>query len=155
VLRDARRLEDRVGGRRILITGASGGIGRAAARRLGSAGAIVVLVARRRTRLEEVARQIVAAGGRAIALPADLAKADEVDGVLTAVHDELGGIEVLVNNAGQSIRRPVDRSYGRVRDHERLMQLNYFGALRLILGALPGMHERGLGHIVNVSSMGT
>jgi short-subunit dehydrogenase len=155
LLRDVRYLEDRVGGRRILITGASGGIGRAAARRLGQARAVVAVVARRRERLEELAREIEEAGGRVLVLPADLSHADEVDGVLTRVHAELGGVDVLVNNAGRSIRRPVRRSYGRVRDHERLMQLNYFAALRLILGALPGMLERGHGQIVNVSSMGT
>jgi NAD(P)-dependent dehydrogenase (short-subunit alcohol dehydrogenase family) len=153
--RDPRRLEDRIGGRRILLTGASSGIGREAALRLGSARAIVALVARRAEELDLVAAEIARAGGRALVYPTDLSRPEEVDALVLRAEEDLGGVDVLVNNAGRSIRRPVERSYGRVRDHERLMAVNYFAALRLSLGFLPGMQQRGQGQIVNVSSMGT
>lgn len=153
-LRDTRYLEDRLGGRRVLLTGASGGIGRAAAVRIGAARAHVLLVARRADELESAASQIRRAGGRASTCAADLTDNSAVDRVLERV-DELGGVDVLVNNAGRSIRRPVERSYGRIRDLERLMQLNFLAAMRLTLGVLPGMQDRSYGHIINVSSMGT
>jgi NAD(P)-dependent dehydrogenase (short-subunit alcohol dehydrogenase family) len=143
-----------VRGQRVLITGASSGIGRAAALKLGAAGARVLLVARSRERLERIRDLIQQAGGEAHAYPTDLSSLQQCDLLAKRVLDDLGGVDVLVNNAGRSIRRPLDLSYERFHDYERTMQLNYFGALKLMLAFLPGMRERRDGHVVNVSSLG-
>jgi len=143
-----------VRGRRVMITGASAGIGRAAALKLGAAGARVLLVARSSERLESLRRTIERAGGEAHVYAANLANIEECELLAKRAIDEHGGVDVLVNNAGRSIRRPLDAEYDRFHDFERTMQLNYFGAVKLMLEFLPGMRERGHGHIVNVSSMG-
>ncbi|WP_328395786.1 SDR family NAD(P)-dependent oxidoreductase [Nocardia sp. NBC_00416] len=140
-------------GRTVLITGASSGIGRAAAVRLGAAGADVALLARRETELNEVAAQIRAQGGTASVHPCDLNDFDALDAAVAAVLAEHGGVDVLINNAGRSIRRRLDESYERFHDFERTMRLNYFAALRLMLAVLPGMRERQSGHIVNILSV--
>jgi short-subunit dehydrogenase len=137
-----------------LITGASSGIGLETAVKIGEAGGEVILVSRTREKLEEVAKQVEDAGGTAHVHPADLSDLDDVDRLAAEVLEEHGGVDVLVNNAGRSIRRSVKASYDRFHDYERTMQLNYFGALKLILAFLPGMRERRSGHIVNVSSIG-
>lgn len=147
-------LEDAVRERVALITGASSGIGEATAVRLAGAGATVVLVARRRAELERVRDQIVAAGGRASVHPCDLTDLDAIDALATAVLAEHGQVDVLVNNAGHSIRRPVHRSYDRMHDFERTMQINYYAAVKLTLALLPSMRERRQGHVVNVLSEG-
>ena len=122
--------------------------------KIGEAGGEVILVSRTREKLEEVAKQVEDAGGTAHVHPADLSDLEEVDRVAAEVLEQHGGVDVLVNNAGRSIRRSVKASYDRFHDYERTMQLNYFGALKLILAFLPGMRERRSGHIVNVSSIG-
>jgi NAD(P)-dependent dehydrogenase (short-subunit alcohol dehydrogenase family) len=149
-----RSLRAVVGGRTVLITGASSGIGRAAATAVAAAGGIPVLVARTRATLEEVAEEIRAAGGEAHVYDCDLADMDAIEDLVEQVLGDLGGIDVLVNNAGRSIRRSVALSHDRFHDYERTMALNYFGAVKLILGLLPSMRERRRGHIVNVSSIG-
>ncbi|WP_416561799.1 SDR family NAD(P)-dependent oxidoreductase [Nocardia testacea] len=140
-------------GRTVLITGASSGIGRATAVRLGAAGARVALVARRATELEQVAAEIGAAGGTATVHPCDLNDFAALDTAVAAVLDRCGGVDILINNAGRSIRRRLDESYDRFHDFERTMRLNYFAALRLMLAVLPGMRERQTGHIVNILSV--
>ena len=149
-----RSLAGAIKGKKILITGASSGIGLDTALRVGDAGGEVLLVSRTREKLEEVATQVEERGGRAHVHPCDLSDLDDIDRLAQEVIDEHGGIDVLVNNAGRSIRRSVARSYDRFHDFERTMQLNYFGALKLILAFLPGMRERKSGHIINVSSIG-
>jgi NAD(P)-dependent dehydrogenase (short-subunit alcohol dehydrogenase family) len=149
-----RSLTTAVRDKRIVITGASSGIGLETAVRVGEAGGEVILVSRTREKLEEVAEQIRAVGGTAHVHPADLSDASDVERVAREIVDEHGGVDVLINNAGRSIRRSVARSYDRFHDYERTMQLNYFGALKLIMAFLPGMRERKSGHIVNVSSIG-
>ncbi|HWX44387.1 MAG TPA: SDR family oxidoreductase [Solirubrobacteraceae bacterium] len=149
-----RTLEEAVSGRRVLITGASSGIGRSAAVKLAAAGGIPLLVARNVEKLEEVRAEIVAAGGTAFVYAADMSDMESVDGLVERVLADHGSVEMLVNNAGRSIRRSIALSYDRFHDFERTMQLNYFGAIRLILGLLPHMRERGTGHIVNISSIG-
>jgi NAD(P)-dependent dehydrogenase (short-subunit alcohol dehydrogenase family) len=149
-----RSLAGAIKGKRILITGASSGIGHATALKVGEAGAEVLLVSRTREKLEEVAEQIEAAGGTAHVHPADLSDLDDIERMAQEVLDQHGGIDILVNNAGRSIRRSVARSYDRFHDYERTMQLNYFGALKLIMAVLPGMRERRTGHVINVSSIG-
>ena len=139
----------------VLVTGASSGIGEAAARRIAAAGATVLLVARSAEALERIAAEIDAAGpGRAEARPCDLTNLDAVDALCDGVLADHGAVDVLVNNAGRSIRRSVDQSEDRFHDFERTMQLNYFAAIRLILRLLPAMRERGHGQVVNVSSAG-
>ena len=141
-------------GKKILITGASSGIGRETALKVGDAGGEVLLVSRTREKLDEVASQVEERGGTAHVHPCDLSDLDDIDRLATEVLRDHGGIDILINNAGRSIRRSVARSYDRFHDYERTMQLNYFGALKLILAFLPGMRERKSGHIINVSSIG-
>jgi len=149
-----RSLASSIRGKRILITGASSGIGLETAIKIGEAGGEVLLVSRTREKLEEVAAKVEEAGGTAHVHPADLSDLDDIDRLAAEVLEAHGGVDVLVNNAGRSIRRSVARSYDRFHDFERTMQLNYFGALKLILAFLPGMRERRSGHIINVSSIG-
>jgi NAD(P)-dependent dehydrogenase (short-subunit alcohol dehydrogenase family) len=141
-------------GKRILITGASSGIGLETALKVGDAGGEVLLVSRTREKLEEVASKVEERGGTAHVHPCDLSDLADVERLSEEVLTEHGGIDILINNAGRSIRRSVARSYDRFHDYERTMQLNYFGALKLILAFLPGMRERKWGHIINVSSIG-
>jgi NAD(P)-dependent dehydrogenase (short-subunit alcohol dehydrogenase family) len=149
-----RSLASVIKGKKVLITGASSGIGLETALKVGEAGGEVILVSRTREKLEEVASQVEELGGTAHVHPADLSDLDDLDRMAAEVLEEHGGVDVLVNNAGRSIRRSVERSYDRFHDFERTMQLNYFGALKLILAFLPGMRERKSGHIINVSSIG-
>ncbi|RVW04968.1 SDR family oxidoreductase [Rhodococcus spongiicola] len=139
---------------RVLITGGSSGVGEAAARRLAELGAEVILVARGAEGLESVRDDIRAADGRAHAFPANLTDPDDVDRLVAQVLADIGPIDVLVNNAGRSIRRTVEDSLDRFHDFERTMAINYFGATRLTLALLPSMLERGDGHIVNVATWG-
>ncbi|UOX85494.1 SDR family oxidoreductase [Amycolatopsis sp. FBCC-B4732] len=141
-------------GRTVLITGASSGIGRASALAVARKGAKVVLVARRAPELEEVREEILAAGGTAAAYPCDLTDGDAIDALVKDVLGEHGAVDVLVNNAGRSIRRSVALSTERFHDFERTMAINYFGPVRLILGFLPSMTERRFGHVVNVTTQG-
>jgi NAD(P)-dependent dehydrogenase (short-subunit alcohol dehydrogenase family) len=135
-------------GKRILLTGASSGIGAVAARKLAGEGATVIAVARRADLLAEVVEKITASGGNAVALGADLSDLDQVD----AVVERAGPVDVLINNAARSIRRPLSDSLERWHDIERVMALNYYAPLRLIRGLSPGMIERGDGHIINIAT---
>jgi len=149
-----RSLENGVRDRVVLITGASSGIGAATARQIGAAGGEVVLVARGLERLEETAAAVRAAGGVAHVYPCDLSDLDAITAMAQAVEAEVGRVDILVNNAGRSIRRSLELSYDRPHDYQRTMQLNYFAPVQLMLALLPGMRERGFGHVVNVSSAG-
>jgi NAD(P)-dependent dehydrogenase (short-subunit alcohol dehydrogenase family) len=149
-----RTLREAMTGKHVLITGASSGIGRATALKLAEAGAVPLLVARNVEKLEEVRAEIVAQGGTAYVYAADISDMDSVDRLVERVLADHRDVDMLVNNAGRSIRRSVELSYERFHDFERTMQLNYFGAIKLIIGLLPHMRERGDGHIVNISSIG-
>jgi NAD(P)-dependent dehydrogenase (short-subunit alcohol dehydrogenase family) len=149
-----RSLRFAVEGKKILITGGSSGIGAAAAKQLAAAGGIPILVARSLDKLEEVQREIQAEGGVAHVYSCDLSDLSSIDKLVKDVLADHGGVDVLVNNAGRSIRRSIKLSYDRFHDLERTMQLNYFGAVRLITGLLPAMVAQRRGHIVNVSSIG-
>jgi len=143
-----------VAGSTVMVTGASSGIGEATARMLGAAGADTVLVARSTDRLQGLQQAITLAGGRACAHPADLSDPEQVAALVDDVERCHEGIDVLVNNAGHSIRRSIAMSYDRFHDFERTIDVNYLGPVRLVLGLLPGMRRRRHGHLVNVSSLG-
>jgi short-subunit dehydrogenase len=138
----------------VVVTGASSGIGEALANRLADAGAKVLLVARSAEKLEEMKQSIEARGGAAFAYPADLSSAEDTERLVDTVLAEHGAVDVLVNNAGMSIRRSVTKSYDRVHDFERTLSLNFLGAVRLIMGFLPGMRAQKSGQILNVSTIG-
>jgi NAD(P)-dependent dehydrogenase (short-subunit alcohol dehydrogenase family) len=149
--RNLRRvLSDKV----VVITGASSGIGRAVALRVAAAGAITVCVARTVDKLEALQQEIANAGGRAAIYPTDLSEPERCREMVEKVIADHGRVDVLVNNAGRSIRRAVLHSLDRFHDFERTMKLNYFGAIACIMAVVPGMRDRGDGHIINVSSIG-
>jgi thioester reductase-like protein len=141
-------------GRIVMITGASSGIGRETALRVAAEGGVPLLVARRGEELEKVRAEIEEAGGRANVYSADITDADSVASLVAAAMANHGRVDMLVNNAGRSIRRSVRLSYDRFHDYERTMAVNYFGAVRLTLALLPQMSQRRFGHIVNISSIG-
>jgi NAD(P)-dependent dehydrogenase (short-subunit alcohol dehydrogenase family) len=147
-------LAGKVRGRTLLITGGSSGIGKAVAIKVAAAGAKVLIVARGADELESTRKEIVDAGGVCHAYVADLSELKSCDELVQKVIADHKGIDILINNAGRSIRRAIASSYDRFHDFERTMQLNYFGSLRLIMGFLPGMSERHRGHIINISSIG-
>jgi NAD(P)-dependent dehydrogenase (short-subunit alcohol dehydrogenase family) len=149
-----RTLSAAVRGKVVLITGASSGIGKATAVKVADAGATVLLVARSVDKLEETKREIETGGGVAHIHRCDMSDPDDVERMAEEVLAYHGQVDVLVNNAGRSIRRSVKLAYDRFHDYERTMQINYFGALKLILALLPSMQARKSGHIVNVSSIG-
>ena len=142
-------------GRVVLVTGASYGLGEATARRLAAAGATVLAVARTADQLEHVAGEIAADGGTAYTFPADLTDPDSIDALAAHVLERHGHVDVLVNNAGKSIRRSLALSFDRPQDFQRTIDVNYVGPVRLLLALLPSMCERGEGHLVNVSTIGT
>lgn len=144
-------LEDR----RIVITGASSGIGAATALAVARLGGVPYLVARSADKLTEIQAEVEAAGGSARVYPCDITDAESVAAtVKQMIADSPDGIDYLVNNAGRSIRRSVKLSSDRFHDYERTMALNYFAAVRMIYALLPHMSERHFGHIVNISSIG-
>jgi len=149
-----RSLRGHVAGKVVVVTGGSSGIGHATAVMMGRAGARVAIVARDENKLAEAVREIEEEGGEVKSFSADLAEMDACDAVLEQIRAEMGSIDILVNNAGRSIRRGIASSYDRFHDYERVMQLNFFGSLRLIMGVLPVMEKKRRGHIINISSIG-
>jgi NAD(P)-dependent dehydrogenase (short-subunit alcohol dehydrogenase family) len=147
-------LEKAVRGRVVMVTGASSGIGKSAAMKIADAGGTVLLVARTPEKLEATKEQIEAGGGTAYIHRCDLSDLEDIDRMADEVLAQHRKVDILVNNAGRSIRRSVALSYDRFHDFERTIQLNYFGALRLILKLLPRMRERKSGQIINISSIG-
>ncbi len=149
-----RDLPSPIAGRTVMITGASSGIGEASARAVAARGSVVLLVARRAEELDRVAAEIAAAGGSAHTYACDLTDGDAVDTLVAEVLAEHGAVDMLVNNAGRSIRRSLEYSYDRMHDFERTMAINYFGPVRLTLGLLPAMRAQRFGHVVNVVTWG-
>jgi NAD(P)-dependent dehydrogenase (short-subunit alcohol dehydrogenase family) len=150
-----RTLSAAVRGKVVLITGASSGIGKATAVKVADAGATVLLVARSVDKLEETKREIEDAGGVAHIHRCDLAEMEDIERMAEEVLGYHGRVDILVNNAGRSIRRSVGLAYERFHDYERTIQLNYLGAVRLILALLPSMRAHKSGHVINISSIGT
>jgi NAD(P)-dependent dehydrogenase (short-subunit alcohol dehydrogenase family) len=149
-----RSFEGAVNGRTVVITGASSGIGRAAAIKIAAAGGIPILVARTQEKLDEAKAEIEQAGGTAYAYSCDLSDFDAIDKLVEQLLSDHARIDMLVNNAGRSIRRSVALSYDRFHDYERTVRLNYLSPVKLMLGLLPHMRDQGGGHVVNVSSIG-
>lgn len=150
----SRRAMQKVAGKVAIVTGASSGIGFNVAKKLAAAGAKVVLVARTREKLEETQKIIQKAGGEAYVYPCDLNDMAAIDKCAQAIVHDFGHVDILINNAGRSIRRAVFESLDRFHDFERTMQLNYFGAVRMILNLLPVMAKQKRGQIINISSIG-
>ena len=149
-----RSLRGTVAGKVVLVTGGSSGIGLAAAHKFAEAGAATIICGRDVDKLEEACRQAKARGYRFIAYPADIADMADCDRFIRLLHENHGGVDFLINNAGRSIRRAIESSYDRFHDFERTMQLNYFGCLRVTMGILPAMAAKKKGHVVNISSIG-
>jgi NAD(P)-dependent dehydrogenase (short-subunit alcohol dehydrogenase family) len=141
-------------GKVVVITGASSGIGRAVCQHLAVSGATIVGVARSEDKLDEMRREVEAAGGKAFVYPTDLSDPDSCRALVERVIADHGRVDILINNAGRSIRRGVLNSLDRFHDFQRTMQLNYFGAVAMILAVVPGMIERRDGHIINITSIG-
>ncbi|NPC55785.1 SDR family oxidoreductase [Caenimonas soli] len=149
-----RTLKGTVGGKVVLITGGSSGIGLAAAHKFAEAGAITVICGRDQDKLDEACKEAKAKGYQFVAYAADIADMADCDRFIHLLVENHGGVDFLINNAGRSIRRAIEASYDRFHDYERTMQLNYFGCLRVTMGLLPGMVEKRKGHVVNISSIG-
>jgi NAD(P)-dependent dehydrogenase (short-subunit alcohol dehydrogenase family) len=159
-----RTLKGQVQGKVVLVTGGSSGIGLAAAHKIAAAGAITVIVGRDQDKLDAAKKEIEDAivadeksranHGQVVTLSADLASNEGCDKAVAWLVEKYGGVDVLINNAGRSIRRGIESSYDRFHDFERTMQLNYFGCLRTTMGLLPHMAAKRKGHVVNISSIG-
>ncbi|HEU0204691.1 MAG TPA: SDR family oxidoreductase, partial [Burkholderiaceae bacterium] len=155
-----RTLRGQVKGKVVLVTGGSSGIGLAAAHKIAQAGAVTVIVGRDEDKLAAAKKEIEDGmgenvnGGQVVTLSADLATLEGCDKMVAWLVEKFGGVDVLINNAGRSIRRAIEGSYDRFHDFERTMQLNYFGCLRTTLGLLPHMVAKRRGHVVNISSIG-
>jgi NAD(P)-dependent dehydrogenase (short-subunit alcohol dehydrogenase family) len=148
------KVREELTGKYVVITGASSGIGQVTALKVAQAGGIPVLVARGKDKLEETRARIERRGGTAYVYPCDLSDMAAIDSLCEQLTTELKSIDFVVNNAGRSIRRSLKLSHDRFHDFERTMQLNYFGAIRLVMGLLPAMRKQKRGHIVNISSIG-
>lgn len=141
-------------GRHVIITGASSGIGRASAIAVAARGATVFALARNAEALDALITEIRAGGGDAHAFTCDVTDSAAVEHTVKDILGRFGHVDYLVNNAGRSIRRSVIASTDRLHDYERVMAVNYFGPVRMVLALLPHWRERRFGHVVNVSTAG-
>ncbi len=144
-------MTDNITGKTIVITGASSGMGAAAARHLAAKGANVVLGARRTDRTEALVAEITAAGGEAIAVAADVTKRDDLQRLVAAAIDTYGRIDVLINNAGVMPLSAMERV--KVDEWDQMIDVNLKGVLYGVAAALPPMIAQKSGHIINVSSV--
>lgn len=144
-------MKNNIEGKVIVITGASSGLGEATARLLATEGATVVLGARRSERLQALATEITAEGGKALAVVTDVTRREQVQALIDAAVTTFGRIDVLLNNAGLMPSSPLDRL--KVEDWERMIDVNLKGVLYGIAAALPHMQRQKYGHIINVSSV--
>ncbi|MFO1226520.1 SDR family oxidoreductase [Roseateles sp.] len=152
-----RSLRGATGGKVVLVTGGSSGIGLAAAIKFAEAGAITLICGRDQDKLDAAIAEIKDKAGKDAQIHAyacDIADEAGAAGLVAWCDSEFGGVDFLINNAGRSIRRAIESSYDRFHDFERTMQLNYFGCLRVTMGLLPGMVKKRKGHVVNISSIG-
>ena len=154
---DRARRDDPAGplvGRHVVITGASSGIGRASAVAVAERGGTVFALARSADALDDLVAEIRETGGTAYAFTCDVTDSASVEHTVKDILGRFGHVDYLVNNAGRSIRRSVSASTDRLHDYERVMAVNYFGSVRMVLALLPHWRERRFGHVVNVSSAG-
>jgi NAD(P)-dependent dehydrogenase (short-subunit alcohol dehydrogenase family) len=147
-------LRGQVAGKVVLITGGSSGIGLATAHKVAEAGAVTLICGRDEEKLAAAKAEIAERGFEVLTYAVDIADMADCDRFVRQLAADHGGVDVLVNNAGRSIRRAIESSYDRFHDFERTMQLNYFGALRVTMGLLPAMIANKRGHVVNISSIG-
>ncbi len=152
-LHTAARLSQIVRGKTVLVTGGSSGIGRATALRLAEAGARLLIVARDEEKLAHVRAEIASRGGEVTTYSCDIGDNQACDRLIERLSAEHEHVDILINNAGRSIRRAIDKTYERLHDYERLMRINYFSAVRMTLGLLPAMVQHGAGHVINISSI--
>jgi NAD(P)-dependent dehydrogenase (short-subunit alcohol dehydrogenase family) len=150
---DPDKLRSVISGKTALVTGASFGVGEATARKLAAAGATVLAVARSEGRLHDLAESISAGGGKAVAYPTDLTDEAAVGELTKKIGEEHGALDIVVSNAGKSLRRSLHHQYDRPHDFQRTIAINYLAPIQLLLGVVPAMREQGHGHIVNVSSV--
>lgn len=149
----SKKLKTAVNGRIILITGASAGIGKATALKLAETDAQIILVARTESKLIATQKEIEAKGGIAHVISCNLSDLDAIDALVEEVNERFGHVDILINNAGRSIRRSIRNAYDRFHDYQRTMQLNYFAPVKLMLGLLPAMSKRKKCHVINISSI--
>ncbi|HEY0956174.1 MAG TPA: SDR family oxidoreductase [Roseateles sp.] len=151
-----RSLKGATGGKVVLVTGGSSGIGLAAAIKFAEAGAVTLICARDQAKLDEAVKEIKDKAGKQAQIYAFACDIADAEGCANLIEwcNTFGGVDFLINNAGRSIRRAVESSYDRFHDFQRTMDLNYFGCLRVTMGLLPGMAAKKKGHIVNISSIG-
>jgi NAD(P)-dependent dehydrogenase (short-subunit alcohol dehydrogenase family) len=152
-----RSLKGSVGGKVVLVTGGSSGIGLAAAKKFAEAGAITIIAARGEDKLAEAVKEIqefAGKGAKVFSYSVDIADEAGCAEFVKTLEEQHGGVDFLINNAGRSIRRAIENSYERFHDFQRTMDLNYFGCLRITMGLLPGMVKKRKGHVVNISSIG-
>ncbi len=149
-----RTLRGRVADRVVLITGGSSGIGKAAAFRIAAAGAVTLIVGRDTEKLAATKREAAARGLSLVTYAADISDPTQCEALISQVLADYGSVDILINNAGRSIRRGIEHSYDRLHDFERTMRINYFGAVQLTMGLLPEMVKKQRGHVINISSIG-
>ncbi|MBI4850308.1 MAG: SDR family oxidoreductase [Acidobacteria bacterium] len=147
-------LKGQVSGKVVLVTGGSSGIGLAVAHKLAEAGAVTIVCSRDKEKLEEAKKDVNSRGFDIVTYVADVADMADCDRLVKTLIENHGRVDILINNAGRSIRRAIESSYDRFHDFERTMQLNYFGALRLTMGLLPKMVQQKRGQVINISSIG-
>ncbi len=138
-------------GKVVVITGASSGLGEAAARMLAAEGAIVVLGARRADRITSLANEINKNGGKALAIPTDVTVAEHVKRLVDSAVNTYGRIDVMINNAGLMPHSPLERL--KIDDWNLMIDVNIKGVLYGIAAALPHMTKQKSGQIINVSSV--
>jgi NADP-dependent 3-hydroxy acid dehydrogenase YdfG len=144
-------MTDNIAGKTVVITGASSGMGAAAARHLAAKGAAVVLGARRTDRIEALVAEITEAGGKAIALATDVTKREDLLRLVDVAVDTYGRVDVIINNAGVMPLSPLERV--KVDEWDQMIDVNLKGVLYGIAAALPHMIAQKSGHIINVSSV--
>lgn len=144
-------MNDNIKGKVVVITGASSGLGEAAAQLLSAQGATVVLGARRIERLQKLAHELNGGGGKALAVETDVTHCDQVKRLVDAAVQKYGRIDVMLNNAGQMLLSPLEGL--KVDEWDNMIDINIKGVLYGIAAALPHMKQQKAGHIINVSSV--
>jgi len=144
-------MNDNIEGKVVVITGASSGLGEAAARLLAEKGAKLVLGARRKERLDALVAEIAASGGSAVAVATDVTVRADVEALVGIAVERFGRVDVMINNAGVMLVSPVERL--KVADWDRMIDVNIKGVLYGIAAVLPVMQRQKSGHLINVSSV--